>query len=233
MTDIAKSFIPDDAMLFTYRELAGFYDVDGSFFTKIKHTSTSSYYETLRMFQKSFGGIMTKTNVSNLTKPERNRYISTLQTMENDVLLPAIKDHLVLKAETHNFDRINIEYVRGLFCAVGNLKTFGLTLTHEYIDHVKAYIDKDVGVSLGKITGKEWLIPDHKGMKIFLDWMTIGIPRLFNEEKAKAIDGFYRYLETKDPVGMKRGVLQIPDKILKTYTDLTKDYTSNLRAVAL
>ena len=57
--EIAKSFIPDDAMLFTYCELAGFYDVDGSFFTKIKHTPTVSYYEKLRMIQKSFGGLST------------------------------------------------------------------------------------------------------------------------------------------------------------------------------
>ena len=230
MTELAKSFIPDDAMLFTYRELAGFYDVDGSFFTKIKHTSTEKYYERLRMIQKSFGGIMTKRNVSNLTKLERNRYISTLQTMENDVLLPALKDHLVLKADA---SEITKEYIRGLYCAVGCWKTFGLTMMHERIQRIKEFVEKDLGVSIGKITGKEWLIPDHKGMKTFLDWMTLGLPRLFNEDKAAKIDAFYTYLETKDPVGMKRVVAKVTDDVLKTYTDITREYITNLRAVVM
>ena len=231
MTELAKSFIPDDAMLFTYRELAGFYDVDGSFFTKIKHTSTASYYETLRMIQKSFGGIMTKRNVSNLTKLERNRYISTLQTMENEVLLPALKDYLIIKADASEMTK---EYIRGVYCAIGNLKTFGVTMTHDCIQRIKEFVEHDLGgVSLGKITGTEWSIPDHRGMKIFLDWMTAGLPRLFNEEKAAKIDAFYTYLETKDPVGMKRDFVVVTDDVLKTYTDITREYNTNLRAVAL
>lgn len=230
MTEIVKSFIPDDAMLFTYRELAGFYDVDGSFFTKIKHTPTQNYYEMLRMIQKSFGGPMTKRNVSNLTKSERNRYMSTIHTMEVSVLVPNIKDHLVLKGKSLDVTK---EYVRGVFCAVGCLKTFGLTIQHERIDGIKGFVEQDLGVPLGKVIGHEWSILDHQGMKTFLDWMTLGLPRLFNEDKAAKIDAFYTYLETKDPVGMKRDFVMVTDDVLKMYTDITREYITNLRAVVI
>jgi len=155
MTDVVRSFIPHDTMLFTYRELAGFYDVDGSFFSPRKRAATPCYYETLGMIQKSFGGPVTKQNISDRTKSERNRYMSTIHAMEERVLKPSIENYLVLKADPICFDRINKEYVRGVFCAVGCLKTFGLTLQHEFIEHVKAFVDKDIGVALGKINGKD------------------------------------------------------------------------------
>ena len=233
MTDVVRSFIPHDTMLFTYRELAGFYDVDGSFFSPRKRAATPCYYETLGMIQKSFGGPVTKRNISDRTKSERNRYMSTIHAMEERVLKPSIENYLVLKADPICFDRINKEYVRGVFCAVGCLKTFGLTLQHEFIEHIKAFVDKDIGVALGKINGKEWTVADHRGMKTFLDWMTLGLPRLFHEEKAKKIDAFYTYLETKDPVGMKRENRVVSDDVLGAYVENSREYVANLRDITL
>ena len=233
MTDVVRSFIPHDTMLFTYRELAGFYDVDGSFFSPRKRAATPCYYETLGMIQKSFGGPVTKRNISDRTKSERNRYMSTIHAMEVRVLKPSIENYLVLKADPICFDRINKEYVRGVFCAAGCLKTFGLTLQHEFIEHIKAFVDKDIGIALGKISGKEWTVADHRGMKTFLDWMTLGLPRLFHEGKAKKIDAFYTYLETKDPVGMKRENGVVSDDVLGAYVENSREYVANLRSITL
>lgn len=275
--EIVRSFIRDENLPFTMRELAGFYDGDGSFYLAQRQAGanvTQCYYATLRMIQRVFGGNIDKRTRSN---NQRHQYALTMRNMEMCVLVPSIKDHLILKAgqadrvleymsyynrtdkesqdarkkltefdpaDDHKpFDRINKEYIRGLFCAEGCLRLYSLTLCQkgciQLLEHIKAYVEKDIGVSLGKINEKELVITDHKNMKLFLDWMTVGMPRLFHEEKALQIDTFYKYLETrdiwyKDMLGaVKHENFEISNDILKAENNVAKEFTAKLRSVAL
>ena len=278
--ETVRSFIPNrDDMPFTMRELAGFYDGDGSFYlAKIQAGAnvTQCYCEPLRIIQRFFGGAIDKRKTQRSNK-ERHQYALTMRNMEMCVLVPSIQNHLILKAgqadrvmqymgyynrkdtesqkarkklsefdpadDAKQFDRINKEYIRGLFCAEGCLRLYGLTLCQkgsiELLERIKTYVENDLGISVGKINEKEWIITDHKSMKLILDWMTLGLPRLFHEEKAIQIDAFYKYLETKDP--RYKGILSaakhenfvISDVILKADNDIAKEYTAKLRSVAL
>jgi len=273
-----RSLIPDDKPFpFTMRELAGFYDGDGSFYMAQKQVGanvTQCYYATLRMIQEFFGGNIDKRTRSN---NQRHQYALTMRNMEMCVLVPSIKDHLILKADQADrvmdymsyynrtdkesqearkqltefnpandhkpFDRINKEYIRGLFCAEGCLRLYSLTLCQkgciQLLEHIKAYVEKDLGVSIGKINEKEWIITDHKNMKLFLDWMTVGLSRLFHEEKAMQIDIFYKYLETREVwykdmlSAVKHENFVISDEVLKADNDVAKEFTAKLRSIAL
>ena len=144
--------------------------------------------------------------------------------------------------DTYHFDRVNKEYIRGLYCAEGCLRLYSLTICQkgclELLERIRAFVSRDVGVSLGKINEKEWIMTDHKSIKTFLDWMTFDMPRLFNEEKALQIDAFYAYLETGDKE--YRDILRdtkhenhdISAEALDTYNKDAKEFTAKLRSAA-
>ena len=229
---------------------------------------------TLRVIQQYFGGFIHKrerrseTQRTQYTLMMRNIEVCSLIPLIKDhLVLKADRADRVMRymdhynlatkesqqarqelyesnADTYHFDRINKEYIRGLYCAEGCLRLYSLTICQkgclELLERIRAFVSRDIGLgaTLGKINEKEWIMTDHKSMKTFLDWMTVGLPRLFNEEKALQIDVFYAYLETREKryrdilCDIKHENHDISPEVLDAYNKDAREFTAKLRSAA-
>ena len=102
-----------------------------------------------------------------------------------------------------HFDRINKDYIRGLFCAEGCLRIARLSISQksclELLHAIKDFVDTELGANIGNVNDDSWVMGKQAEIKAVLDWMTDNnTRRLFHEEKAQQVDIFYKYMATKD-----------------------------------
>ena len=147
--------------------------------------------------------------------------------------------------DAHAFDRINKNYIRGLFCAEGCLKIDTLSICQkgcpDLLRAIQAYIGAQLhrGPDFGKIDADatKWLIHKQADIVAVLDWLTdANTRRLFHEEKAAQIDAFYAYIATKDKrhaetlTALKHVDCDVSEETLRETNQAALQFTAALRS---
>jgi hypothetical protein len=147
--------------------------------------------------------------------------------------------------DVYAFDRINKDYIRGLFCAEGCLRHNGLSIAQKSCVELLYEIQKYVGMQLGcgpdfgTVTDTEWRLQKKADIKLFLDWLTDKNKRpLLHGEKAGQVTAFYKWYRTgkkkyvKKMTALKHEDYDVPKKTLKEGNTVALEFSARLRSEA-
>jgi hypothetical protein len=149
------------------------------------------------------------------------------------------------KTDVYAFDRINKDYIRGIFCAEGCLRHDGISIAQKSCRELLYEIQKHIGAQLGRgpnfgtVTATSWAVYKKADIKLVLDWLTDNnTRRLFYEEKAGQVDAWYAWYDTGDKEyieeisRIKHEDYDIPKGDLEEGNKVAKQFSARLRSEA-
>lgn len=147
--------------------------------------------------------------------------------------------------DEYAFDRINKDYIRGLFCAEGCLCPSEISIAQksclDLLRAMQAYIGAQMerGPNFGTVNDTSWVLYKQYDIKAFLDWLTNNNTwRLFHEEKAGQVDAWYAWYQTGDAkhkaemTKLKHIDYDTPDADIKAANKEAREFAARLRSEA-
>lgn len=149
------------------------------------------------------------------------------------------------KTDVYAFDRINKDYIRGLFCAEGCLRPNIISISQksctDLLRAMQAYIGAQMGrgPDFGTVNDTAWVLCRKAYIKAFLDWLTNNNTwRLFHEEKAGQVDAWYAWYQTGDAkhkaemTKLKHIDYNVADADIKVANQEAREFSARLRSEA-